>query len=133
MNEAETGVQPTVDQSQLTTEIAGLVLPISLSASSSTVIYQVAFLTWKGATPGKMALGIAVRLRDRPATRRSSWPSSGRRSTSPRSCSSLIPGIGASSPLIKFLDLLWPLWDDKRQALHDKVATTNVVVKRRGR
>jgi uncharacterized RDD family membrane protein YckC len=25
------------------------------------------------------------------------------------------------------LDYLWPLWDDKKQALHDKVAKTNVV------
>ena len=35
--------------------------------------------------------------------------------------------------IIKILNLLWPLWDDKRQALHDKIAKTNVVVKRRGR
>jgi uncharacterized RDD family membrane protein YckC len=25
------------------------------------------------------------------------------------------------------IDMLWPLWDDKKQALHDKVARTNVV------
>ena len=29
--------------------------------------------------------------------------------------------------LITVLDLLWPLWDQKRQALHDKVAKTAVV------
>ena len=28
------------------------------------------------------------------------------------------------------LNVLWPLWDDKRQALHDKAARTNVVRKR---
>jgi uncharacterized RDD family membrane protein YckC len=26
------------------------------------------------------------------------------------------------------LDSLWPLWDDEKQAIHDKVAATNVVV-----
>jgi uncharacterized RDD family membrane protein YckC len=28
------------------------------------------------------------------------------------------------------LDALWPLWDDKKQAIHDKAAATNVVVGR---
>jgi uncharacterized RDD family membrane protein YckC len=26
------------------------------------------------------------------------------------------------------IDCLWPLWDDKKQAIHDKVVATNVVV-----
>jgi uncharacterized RDD family membrane protein YckC len=26
------------------------------------------------------------------------------------------------------LDVLWPLWDIKKQAIHDKAAATNVVV-----
>ena len=26
------------------------------------------------------------------------------------------------------LDVLWPLWDGKKQAIHDKVVGTNVVV-----
>ena len=29
--------------------------------------------------------------------------------------------------LAGLLDALWPLWDDKRQALHDKLAKTQVV------
>jgi uncharacterized RDD family membrane protein YckC len=133
MNEAESGVQPTVDQSQLTTEIAGLVLPITLVSFLVAVVYQVAFLTWKGATPGKMALGIAVRLRERPGN--PSLLVALKRQTIYIAAQllGLIPGIGAVSPLATFLDLLWPLWDDKRQALHDKVAATNVVVTRRGR
>jgi uncharacterized RDD family membrane protein YckC len=32
--------------------------------------------------------------------------------------------VGASS---FFIDLLWPLWDKKRQSLHDKAARTVVV------
>jgi uncharacterized RDD family membrane protein YckC len=133
MNEAESGVQPTVDQSQLTTEIAGLVLPITLVSFLVAVVYQVAFLTWKGATPGKMALGIAVRLRERPGN--PSLLVALKRQTIfiAATLLGLIPGIGAVSPLATFLDLLWPLWDDKRQALHDKVAATNVVITRRGR
>ena len=30
-------------------------------------------------------------------------------------------------PFLSFIDLLWPLWDDRRQTLHDKVANTYVV------
>jgi uncharacterized RDD family membrane protein YckC len=30
-------------------------------------------------------------------------------------------------PLLQLLDLLWPLWDDRRQTLHDKVTGTYVV------
>jgi uncharacterized RDD family membrane protein YckC len=30
--------------------------------------------------------------------------------------------------LLGLLNDLWPLWDDKKQALHDKVAATNVVI-----
>jgi uncharacterized RDD family membrane protein YckC len=26
------------------------------------------------------------------------------------------------------LDVLWPLWDDEKQALHDKVVSTHVIV-----
>ena len=30
--------------------------------------------------------------------------------------------------ILNLLDVLWPLWDEKKQALHDKVAGTNVVM-----
>ncbi len=32
-----------------------------------------------------------------------------------------------SSASTSLLDYLWPLWDDKKQAIHDKLAKTNVV------
>ena len=39
----------------------------------------------------------------------------------------LIPIIGGLSVIYSLLDYLWPLWDDKKQAIHDKIAKTNVV------
>jgi uncharacterized RDD family membrane protein YckC len=39
-----------------------------------------------------------------------------------------VPLIGTLFGLLGLLNYLWPLWDQKRQALHDKVASTNVVV-----
>ena len=34
---------------------------------------------------------------------------------------------GPSAASTASLDYLWPLWDDKKQAIHDKIAKTNVV------
>ena len=41
------------------------------------------------------------------------------------------PVLSAALGLLLLLDYLWPLWDDKNQALHDKLARTNVVLSRR--
>src|SRR6476659_2826124 len=39
----------------------------------------------------------------------------------------LVPFVSGAYFIVFLLDGLWPLWDDKRQALHDKVARTQVV------
>ena len=39
----------------------------------------------------------------------------------------LLPVVGCLSFVYTLLDYLWPLWDDKNQAIHDKIAKTNVV------
>lgn len=129
----EAGGQPAINQSDLTSQITGHLWPIALISFVVTLAYQVAFLTRKGATPGKMALGIAVRRRDRPgplslvdALRRQSI-------FVINSLLGLLPLVSLVASLLGLLDLLWPLWDDKRQALHDKVAGTNVVVRRKDR
>ena len=44
---------------------------------------------------------------------------------------SIVPVIGAIGSLWPLVDGLWPLRDSKKQALHDKVAATNVVRVRR--
>ena len=87
----------------------------------------------EGCDPGKLALGIAVRLRERPGNPTLVVALKRQLIYIGTSLLSLVPGIGAASVIIKLLNLLWPLWDDKRQALHDKVAATNVVVRRRER
>jgi uncharacterized RDD family membrane protein YckC len=42
---------------------------------------------------------------------------------------SLVPLLGLIAPMVRFLDPAWLLWDPKRQALHDKVADTVVVLR----
>jgi uncharacterized RDD family membrane protein YckC len=90
-------------------------------------LYSALMLRWKGATLGKMAAGIAVRLRDRPG--QLPWSA-----ILARVFVQFGVGLTAVVPLVylalawfPLLDSLWPLWDKKRQALHDKAARTNVV------
>jgi uncharacterized RDD family membrane protein YckC len=40
---------------------------------------------------------------------------------------SWVPFIGSIVGSYALVDGLWPLWDDRRQALHDRLARTNVV------
>jgi uncharacterized RDD family membrane protein YckC len=81
--------------------------------------YEVFFLSRSGATPGKKIVGISVRLRDR------AGPPTMKAVLLRTACVLVLSVISSPAYL---LDVLWPLWDDKRQALHDKVAATNVVV-----
>jgi uncharacterized RDD family membrane protein YckC len=79
------------------------------------------------ATPGKLALGLRVRLRDRPGpmplwTVLLRWASQ-----FGYSIVSVVPVLGTVLGLYWLLDHLWPLWDGKKQAVHDKIARTNVV------
>lgn len=92
------------------------------------VAYQYFFLTRSGQTPGKMATGISVRLRERPGPPPSEVVL--RRLALPVGLFvlQLVPLVGTIAGFARVLDLLWPAWDDRRQALHDKVAATNVVV-----
>ena len=89
--------------------------------------YAVYFLSRTGATPGKRALGLSVRLRERPGV--PSVAVAARRSSVQAVLGLLsnIPLLGNLAGLAAMLDLVWPAWDDKKQALHDKVAGTNVV------
>ncbi len=91
------------------------------------VVYEVLLLRRSGATWGKMAAGIRVRPREVEA--QLSWVTIGRRVgfTQGLAVLSLVPLLGIAAGIVSLLDVLWPLWDSKKQALHDKVAATNVV------
>lgn len=87
-----------------------------LSVLAIAVVYEIVFLLWKQATPGKLLVGLRVRRRESPDL--------------PAGAVFARVGIvllGQLCGLFTLLDDLWPLWDDKKQALHDKVARTNVV------
>jgi uncharacterized RDD family membrane protein YckC len=102
----------------------GLVLVLSLLAAS--LLYSLVFLRWKQATPGKLVVGLRVRRRDTPDL---PWGTILARVGFVAGLSALAqaPLVGWAFALVALLDYLWPLWDRRNQALHDKVARTNVV------
>jgi uncharacterized RDD family membrane protein YckC len=109
---------PTPDLFDVT---SGPGIALWLSILGAVLVYEILFLFWKQATPGKLMVGLRVRLRESPEL--------------PASAIFARVGIvlvGQFCGLFTLVDDLWPLWDDKKQALHDKVARTNVVKPVRG-
>jgi len=117
-------VQP--DPTATVQSVQSAFLGLTLVSIVVSFVYHVGFLKAFNATPGKMALGIEVRLRDRPGVlpwravllrwlvRFGLWPVS------------LVPFGGFAVYPFWLLDGLWPLWDPRRQALHDHAAGTQV-------
>jgi uncharacterized RDD family membrane protein YckC len=107
--------------------VMGPMLGYTAVAVLVSLLYNAGFLKALQATPGKLALGLRVRLRERPG--RMSWGTVLLRWLTQNAATVLgiVPFVGSVAALYPLLDGLWPLWDDKRQALHDKAARTNVV------
>jgi uncharacterized RDD family membrane protein YckC len=85
------------------------------------LVYEVVFLLWKAATPAKLALGLRVRRWD--AGQRLTPTVVVRRWLTYQGAQA-VPYVGTPYLVI---DLLWPVRDARRQALHDKFAKTCVV------
>lgn len=91
------------------------------------IVYEIVTVTLLGGSLGKLATGLRIRLRDQPGNL--GWGASAIRAL-------IYQGVGLLASLstalgflgfFNLINVLWPLWDDKRQAIHDKVAKTNVV------
>lgn len=109
-------------------DVAGQAVAVTIIGLVVSIVYNVGFLRWKAATPGKMALGLRVRLRETPGqlswgTCLARWGAQDGIVTVLR----LVPFVSVIGSLYFLLDSLWPLWDSKKQAIHDQVARTNVV------
>jgi uncharacterized RDD family membrane protein YckC len=101
---------------------AGIISLVELVVS---LVYEMGFLLWRQATPGKLLLGLRVRpwavgARLTPTVVARRWVASEGAST--------LPSVGYVYYLV---DVMWPLLDPRRQALHDKFAGTCVVRPRR--
>jgi uncharacterized RDD family membrane protein YckC len=115
------------DAAAFVTDLLPTLMIVSAISLAVSCVYHVSFLRWRGATPGKMLLGLKVRLREAPG--QLPWGTIGLRwiGQNGPSILGLLPYVGSLFGLYPVIDGLWPLWDSKRQALHDKIAKTNVV------
>lgn len=77
------------------------------------IVYAIGFWTWRGQTPGKMALGIKI-------VRTDGYPIGFARS--------ILRYVGyIISGLMLMLGYVWIAFDPKKQGIHDKIARTYVV------
>ena len=114
-------IPPTINPTDLISASNQLI--VTLVTLAVGMLYHVGFLRWKSATPGKLICGLRVVPVDRG------------RDPGPLPWSSVVirasiwvlPGISAFLGLITLVDVLFPLWHPKRQALHDIAAKTQVV------
>ncbi len=109
-------------------EVTQWLIPISLLTLLVYCVYEFLMLTRSGATVGKKALGLSVRLRDVPGPPPALAVAKRLGVINGLNLLGVIPVIGTFAGLLSLLNVLWPLWDANKQALHDKAALTNVVV-----
>lgn len=109
-----------------------------LPAAVLATAYFAGMWRWRGATVGQLVTGLRVRPVARPG--RPTWVMAIVRVAvlallpSAIMVLSLLSGSGTVllvgyvvALLLQLLNVVWPLWDDRRQALHDKAAGTVVV------
>ena len=116
-------------QAAFASDFARVIVPITLIGIVVSLVYETVFLTMKNATPGKMIVGTLVR-RVEGQGRLSVVTALKRQAiTVGTSLLGLVPFVSVFASLLSLLDPAWLLWDPKRQALHDKVADTVVILK----
>lgn len=122
----DTGTQP--DAVAVQAKMMETLAPIIVIGAIATLVYETLFLVLRGATLGKMAVGISVRRVDRPGPLSIVDALKRQAITVLNWVTSTIPALSFAVSALSLIDYLWPLWDDKRQALHDKIAGTQVVM-----
>ena len=85
--------------------------------------YIVGFLRWRSATPGKLVIGLRVVPVDEGRSSTSlPWPA-----VIVRALVWVVPTLQAVLFVVRIIDIAMPLWNPKKQALHDVAAKTQVV------
>ncbi|MFT8395520.1 RDD family protein [Propionibacterium sp.] len=93
-------------------------------------LYATLFMHYKGATLGQMALGLRVVPKDRGRDKFVlPWGKSLLRNAGWLFCQvwTVIPGLSTLGVLLILVNCAWPLFNRRRQALHDLLASTQMI------
>lgn len=107
---------------------SGELIALSFLTLAASGAYHVLLVALRGRTLGKRLVGIRVRLREREGL--PIWRAALSRWLLHYAMPNLltgVPGLGIVAAMFPIVDGLWPLWDARRQAIHDKLAKTAVV------
>lgn len=112
------------DSNQFVTDVLPTIYKFTVLQLVVSAVYVIPMTKLLGSTLGKLATGIRVR----PMTTEGlpSWGQSVLRFVGFQVFAA-VPSVG---PLYFIVDVLWCLWDPRRQCLHDKIAGTAVVNRR---
>lgn len=123
---AQTGqAPPTVTTADLMTTSEQLTFAGIIFAVGFT--YHLLFLRFLHATPGKLIVGLRVVEADRGRFGgRLGW-----RPAAVRAAAWTVPQLWTCLLLLLLVDCLYPLWQNRRQSLHDLAARTQVIKHRR--
>jgi uncharacterized RDD family membrane protein YckC len=108
------------------TDFQDNLVAVVLFAMMVTAIYEIVFVAMRGATPGMSLLGIQVR-----PVAETTHPGWGASTLRWLVAFAPVYALGIPGSLFWLIDCLFPLWDKRNQALHDKAAKTVVVRYRR--
>lgn len=108
--------------------LAGPVAGLSLLQLLVGLVYHVGQWRWRAASLGMVLVGIRIRTWESPS-RLLDWGPILKRWAMFYGIGALavIPVFGLLASVYVWLAALWPLWDARRQGLHDKAAGTVVV------
>src|SRR5215207_11423331 len=91
-------------------------LPAIVISLGISFVYEYFFVTRSGATPGKKAVGISIRLRDVPGPPPGEAVAKRFGVYNGLSLLGILPLVGTLFSFLALINDLWPLWDDKKQA-----------------
>ncbi len=130
LDEATTGSGGgAIDTTRFAEELTTALFPVSLVSLVVTLVYEVGFLAWRSATPGKMVLGTIVRRTGGAGPIGLATAVRRQLISVATALMAFVPLLNILASMLNILDPAWLLWDPRRQALHDKVADTLVVLR----
>ena len=129
LDEATTAAGGAVDTTRFAEELTTALFPVSLVSLVVTLVYEVGFLAWRSATPGKMVLGTIVRRTGGAGPIGLATAVRRQLISVATALMAFVPLLNILASMLNILDPAWLLWDPRRQALHDKVADTLVVLR----